>query len=347
MVLPGRRNTRERSTLTEIRSQILPLLIAAVRARGHRVDDLCQRYRLGADASTQREVAVPLAVFRDACDELAVRSADPFLGVGVAARLPRGAYGLPEFVFRSAPTTREAVIALVRYARLINNLLVFALDEAAERAIVSLRIPDEPSCLGRQANEFAMAILFSIGRELTKGAWKPETVWFAHEAPKQRGPLEAVFGTTHLEFAAGFNAIAFDPAMLNFRVPTSDDALYAVLDAQAKQAVASIGTSDELEPIREKIRHLLPTGEPSIEQLASMLHVTVRSLQRRFAERGTTFRALTEDVRKMLARLYLDDHQRPVTEVAFLLGYSDVRPFIRAFKRWTGKTPGASRGRAT
>ena len=68
---------------------------------------------------------------------------------------------------------------------------------------------------------------------------------------------------------------------------------------------------DELEQVRDKIRLALRDGEPSIERVAALMHVTTRSLQRRLAERDTSFRAVTDEVRQ----------------------------------RWTGETPGAARRR--
>ena len=71
-----------------------------------------------------------------------------------------------------------------------------------------------------------------------------------------------------------------------------------------------------------------------------MLGVSPRSLQRRLANATTTFRQLVDDVRHALAKLYLGDHDRPITQVAYLLGFSDSRrAFSRAHKRWSGKTP--------
>ena len=64
-----------------------------------------------------------------------------------------------------------------------------------------------------------------------------------------------------------------------------------------------------------------------------------RTLQRRLKEYGLDFKKLTDDTRRRFAINYLRDRKHTLTEIAFLLGYSEVSAFNRAFKRWTGSTP--------
>ena len=75
------------------------------------------------------------------------------------------------------------------------------------------------------------------------------------------------------------------------------------------------------------------------------MHVSVRTLQRRLVEAGTTFREVSDLVRDQLAEEYLSDPRVSIPEVAFLLGFSDQSSFNRAFRRWTGQSPGEWRRR--
>jgi AraC-like DNA-binding protein len=329
--------------MQEMRSQILPIFLARLRSAGF------DTAKLGFDADLQSgpgdvpEVSIPLQRFRDIGDTLAESFGDPYLGLHTAAVLPRGAYGLVEFIFRSAPTPREALDRLVRYVPLFNNLLTFTVVTQGGDVLVEARIAGEPSCLGRQANEFMLAIFFKIGREIAGESWCPRRVWFAHAAPEDPAELARTFGGAAISFGAGANGMCFDVSLLDRTIPTADVALYTFLDRQAAERVAALGPDDELEVVREKLRISLQKGEPSIQRVAKLLGVSTRALQRRLSERSTTFRALTDEVRSALAQMYLLDHKRPLTEVAFLLGYSDFRAFARAHKRWAGKTPAESR----
>ncbi|HEX8795918.1 MAG TPA: AraC family transcriptional regulator [Polyangiaceae bacterium] len=331
--------------MLEMRSQVLPIFLARLRAAGMDLSMLGVDVGIDFDPEHESEVAIPLARFHAIGDALADRLGDPMIGLHAAMALPRGAYGLVEFVFRSAPTTREALDRLVRYVPLFNNLLVFHVGTHDGEVQVEARIAEEPLCLGRQANEFILAIFFKIGREIAGQTWSPHRVWFAHAAPPDTTELVRYFGTDALLFAAGANGMSFDESLLDLPIPTADDALYSLLDREARERVVRLGPNDELEPLREKVRLSLQKGEPNIERVAHAMGMSTRALQRWLASKGTSFRGVTDDVRRALAQVYLQDYRRPLTEVAFLLGYADLRAFARAYKRWTGTTPGASRKR--
>jgi AraC-like DNA-binding protein len=71
-----------------------------------------------------------------------------------------------------------------------------------------------------------------------------------------------------------------------------------------------------------------------------------RTLQRRLRDQGADFKKLVDDTRRRFALRYLGDRKNTLTEVAYLLGYSEVSAFNRAFKRWTGSTPSDYRRQA-
>jgi AraC-like DNA-binding protein len=87
----------------------------------------------------------------------------------------------------------------------------------------------------------------------------------------------------------------------------------------------------------------MTAGETSIDAVARRLITAPRTLQRRLAQTGTSFDALRDDVRKRAAELYLSDATLSITEIAYLLGYSEPTGFHRAFRRWHGTTPEAFR----
>jgi AraC-like DNA-binding protein len=95
---------------------------------------------------------------------------------------------------------------------------------------------------------------------------------------------------------------------------------------------------------RHLVAALHETGaEATLSAVATKLHMSVRSLQRRLSDEGSTFDDVLEDTRRDLALRYLSDSKIAIAEVAYLLGYSEPSAFHRAFKRWTGKTPAQAR----
>jgi AraC-like DNA-binding protein len=116
--------------------------------------------------------------------------------------------------------------------------------------------------------------------------------------------------------------------------------LQAVLERQLDELVSQL-PQDQSFPGRVK-SHLatqLLDGEPVVSTIASKLHMSPRTLQRRLNDEGTSFAKVLAGLRRDLALRYLLEPRRTINEVAFLLGFVEVSAFHRAFKRWTGKTP--------
>ncbi|MCY1450977.1 HTH-type transcriptional regulator VirS [compost metagenome] len=90
---------------------------------------------------------------------------------------------------------------------------------------------------------------------------------------------------------------------------------------------------------------LLPQGEPKREVVASSMHLSQRTLQRRLQEEGVSFQQLLDDTRRELAEQYLAQPNLTLLEIAYLLGFADPSNFFRAFRRWFDSTPGEYRAR--
>jgi AraC-like DNA-binding protein len=84
---------------------------------------------------------------------------------------------------------------------------------------------------------------------------------------------------------------------------------------------------------------LLPHGRAEVSEVARRLGISSRSLSRKLYEEGVTFAEILDELRKALAKRYLDEHELQVSEIAWLLGYQEVSSLTHAFKRWTGMTP--------
>ncbi|GAA5126188.1 AraC family transcriptional regulator [Alloalcanivorax gelatiniphagus] len=100
-------------------------------------------------------------------------------------------------------------------------------------------------------------------------------------------------------------------------------------------------------PLPERVRAALRDGEgapPDLAEMAERLAVSARTLKRHLQQAGLTYRELQDEVRYRRARKLLSDGTLSISEVAYALGYNDVANFSRAFKRWSGRTPGAYRG---
>jgi AraC-like DNA-binding protein len=100
------------------------------------------------------------------------------------------------------------------------------------------------------------------------------------------------------------------------------------------------GVSEALEEqVRKGIRSCLSRQDCSIEEVSAILSIAPRTLQRQLQQRGTSFSRLLEEVRAEAARRHLSQSQLSLTQLAAILGYSELSAFSRAFHRWHGQSP--------
>jgi AraC-like DNA-binding protein len=323
-----------------MRSQLVAPFLARVQAAGKDPLALLERVGLPRSAASAGEVEMPLHTLHAFLDAVEQATGDAFVGLHVAESLPRGTYGLLEFCSRSAPNIREALARLARLITLMNEVVVVTFSEEDGAGILQQRVPGEPACVGRHGNEFFIAQVLLQGRALTGAPYVPRHVWFAHGAPPDPGPLRALCRTDAISFGAGANGIELDRDTVEIPLATSDPPLLSLLEQVAeRQMQRRAGRRRLLGDVEARIREQLTGGAPSLEGVAEALKMSRRTLQRHLAGEGVSFQQLTDGVRRELACRWLHKGERPIGEVAFLLGYTEMSAFFRAFKRWTGATP--------
>ena len=112
-----------------------------------------------------------------------------------------------------------------------------------------------------------------------------------------------------------------------------------VNDSIAINYLAKLDKNDVITGVTQKIIPPLPEGQCNRDKVASALCMSPTTLQLKLSQRGTNFQKLLDDTRRDLASSYVRQGTRSVTEITFLLGFTDTSNFTRAFKRWTGMSP--------
>jgi len=138
------------------------------------------------------------------------------------------------------------------------------------------------------------------------------------------------------------NILSFDATLANTPLSTAHPELARLNDQTVIDYLARYERNNLAMQVRAKIIEGLPDGRPSQEDIAETLNTSLRSLQRRLRDEDTTFKDLLNETQQELALQYMRDTSRSIGEVTYLLGFSEPSNFTRAFKRWTGKSPGES-----
>jgi AraC-like DNA-binding protein len=241
----------------------------------------------------------------------------------------------------SSPTLGAALERVCRYQRLIHETSQVRLEKSREGVVLSHRLSAGLSA-PRQTAELLLASWVRAGRAATGTSWNPAQVRFAHRAPRDIGELERFFGAPLL-FASGQNALVLPAALLELRCQRTDPLLLSLLDRYATDRLGGQRAATFAERAHAALSEELQTGNVNARVVAARLKVSIRTFHRSLAAEGTSYRRILDQLRLDIAERHLADDRMSIGEVAFLLGFSELSAFDRAFKRLTGRTPAAFR----
>ncbi|HEX6307739.1 MAG TPA: AraC family transcriptional regulator [Longimicrobiales bacterium] len=319
-------------------------MVRTADARGIETADLLRGVGLTPEALEDPDARIPGPTVLTVWNALRERTADPALQLAAPAILPFGAYRVIDYLVAASVTVGEGIDRFARFFGLI-----------AES--VSLRIRDDRDehclCLARSDGgpvpavyvDYVFAALVSRIRMRIRPDLHVRRVELRQSEPESTVAYLELYRAP-VRFAASMDRLCFSAAEWDTPTVTADAALARLLEEHARilaRRIPDAGAGFRSE-VQRAIVSVLPEGG-SAEDVARALHVSVRTLQRRLVGSGTTFRELFDTVRGQLAEEYLTDAKVSTAEVAFLLGFSDQTSFNRAFRRWTGESPGRWRRR--
>ncbi|MBC7698852.1 AraC family transcriptional regulator [Aquabacterium sp.] len=255
--------------------------------------------------------------------------------------------GLMGFTLMTSSTVNELGGLLKRFHHLLND--VFVVDHGVREARFFLRLDAATS---EQSHRLARLSFCIWARRLRWLTGQPDMrldVSFAGPPPADMAPYRRIFGGT-VRFDQNDNTLWGDSECAQLPILSQDAASHALLCGQAQKHLEQLSHSADrfIEQLQVVIRTRLDAGKVTLEDVATELHLPPRTLQRRLEESNLNFRLMVDGVRNSQAQHYLSETEMPLVELASAMGFADHASFNRAFKRWTGLSPGAfRRSRAT
>jgi AraC-like DNA-binding protein len=173
----------------------------------------------------------------------------------------------------------------------------------------------------------------------------PREVHFLHAAPDHAHEYERIFRAP-IVFGSNRAALLLDPTFVLLQQPPTNRYVFGVLSARADALLKELEASNSVRArVESVLLPILHTGDAAMDNVAAAMGLSRRSLQRKLAAEGTTFEKVLDALRRRMALDYLNGRKASVNEIAYLVGFSEAASFSRAFKRWTGTTPRALRGK--
>jgi len=284
------------------------------------------------------EVRLPGVVTREAWRLAAEATADEAIGIHVAEARPRDVADALDYAFRASATLRDALGQLVRYARLVHDRVTLRLVTESDGAWLTGTLPPGDVVNRYQVESFA-ADLLRLARDTCDPGLAPREVSFAHPPPASLDEYTRFFACP-VRFEQAVIGMLIAAADLDRPMHGADPALVALLGRQLDRLLEALPAAESVSARAALVvKDDLASASVSVERVARQMAMSVRTLARRLEAEGTSFRRLVDVVRKEAAISHLRNRRMELTEIAFLLGYSESSAFHRSFRRWTGLTP--------
>ncbi|MGY3692867.1 AraC-like DNA-binding protein [Bradyrhizobium sp. USDA 3240] len=268
---------------------------------------------------------------------------DDCFGFHLAQGFEMGEIGLLYYVMASSEDLADALQNGGRYCA-INNEGVRLRISLARGFAIGFEYVNIDRSSDRHHAEFWLIALVRICRALTEGRLVPRRIQLKHYRRETPLDVRSLLGC-EIKFAADRDDLLFSSHIGALPVVGADLHLNKMLLQYADEALShrASGRTSVRSRVEDQIARLLPHGKANAEAIARRLGMSRRTLARALSSEGAGFLNVLETFRIGLARRYLEEAELPISQIAWLLGYSEVSSFTHAFVRWTGLTPTAYR----
>jgi len=318
------------------------LLAEQVQNRGIRTHDWLGRSGLTEDRLRDPDFTFNFSIFHQLVSDALELTHEPALGLFVGERLLPSTHGILGYAAVNSSTIRQSLELAERFVGIRISLL--SLSHVITRGQVRVQFT-ETYPLGdirRPVLEAVMLSIKNIFDSISMGTCPISGAVFSFDEPSYAGIARDVFGC-NVRYGQEWNGFQFSERFLDMPLKLADPEAFKLAATICQGELEKLKANDS---VSAGVRRLLlekKNGFPSLQVVARQFHMTPRTLHRRLEEERTSFRQILEEVRHTLAVEHLKSGRFGIEEIAFMLGYSDISNFRRAFKRWESVSPSAYR----
>ena len=322
---------------------------AVLRQHGIEPQTVLAEFGLSAAFFEDPDNLIPFATAGEVFRRCVQRTGCEHFGALVGQQAGGPHLGVVGYLIQSAPDVRTALLKLTDHLHLTNGGATATLVVEQRFAVLAYTIVEADVEGAEQIFDAAMAIGFNILRSLCGAQWRLSALHLAHAAPSNVDGLKRIFGVKPT-FDTEETALIFPEQWLDRRLPSADPLLHRLMEERARE-LEIVSDGGLIERLRRTITPMVGSRDCTLSRAAEQLGMHARTLNRRLADEGTSFRQLREELRLEAACQLLRNTRMAACDIAEAVGYSDGTALSRAFRRWAGMPPGrwreAERPRAT
>jgi len=264
---------------------------------------------------------------------------DPCFGLYAGRRIRPTAFHALGFAWLASETLLGSLNRLCRYVQVISTAPIsLSLEPDGDNCVLTETLRDTTHVPTDAAIDAFVVAIVQLCRAATDAHFSPVSVALERAAPDDAAAYITILGCP-VSFGADATNIVFDRTTLEDRLPGDNVEIARANDKVVERYLQTLEPHKVASEVRELLIDLLPSGKSSQTRIANRMHRSLSTLQRQLQNEGTSYTEVRDDTRSSLARDYVRDPNLTLSQVAYIVGFSDQSNFSRAFKRWTGMTP--------
>ena len=324
----------------EAQMHILRDIIYGICARGADFKKVCADLGIDPAQLQEAEQWVPYKPAAEIWNVAIKQTGDELIGLHLGEELSPTILGMIGYLMQSSKNLLEAFAMLSKYNVLYSTMMKFYFTEQNNEVSIHY----EPALLwqkeyyesARQSVELSMSGMLVLFKKLSGKNVFPIRVDLVYPL-RQKGEYERIFKSP-VKFKTTQNRLIFRKEDLLRDIISHDKSFFAFFNSTLEQKLQRLKKSERLsDQLIQIIMRDFKGKVPPVEIVASQLNMTVRSLQRKLKDEHTTYRDVTQKIKKDLAVSLMAKSKFRVSEIAEILGYSDLSSFSKAFKKWSGQ----------
>jgi len=277
---------------------------------------------------------IPHAIADSLCSKVDDLIDDPCWGLRGAKFWHPSHFNALGYAWLASSTLREAIKRTTHYAHITGTDSEHRVEDTAKGLTVTLSYSLKlPALMDLAISIWLSACRLNYGSDLN-----PVEVNFIHSQLTCAEEYDSFFKAP-VNFNADYDSFTLPADAVDKRLSIGNPHLATLNDQYIITYLAELDKNNIVQRVKGAIIEMLPSGGVSVEKVAKKLNMSTRSLQRKLQGAHSTFGKLLDEVRHEVAEHYIHDSNVSLSEIAFVLGYSEYSSFWRAYKRWTKASP--------
>ncbi|MCM0611435.1 AraC family transcriptional regulator [Marinobacter sediminum] len=268
---------------------------------------------------------------------------DEHIGISIGNRWNPTTFHALGFAWLASGSLSEALYRFSRYGMFLNDGLDYELraEQLRYRFSISFK-PDKQNnqvaSIVPASSDAGITALLKMIRMIMGDQFEPIQIVCPHP-PNSASLLLEQLARCPVQYGGNTIEFVFDRRDIERKLLTGNAELSFVNEQILTKHLADLDNEQLTPKVELEIVQQLPTGNIKEKNISKGINLSSRTMQRRLAQEGTSFAELLQKTRKTLADRYVSDNKLAISEIAFLLGFSEQANFTRAFKRWHGLSP--------